>query len=219
MITFLRDYRFTFLLSSLLLLLVLIPIIGENHLVSFLLSLVISYTLLSCILVVSNNTLHFKIGLSLAVPYFILNWLHGYFPTIVWLERIDLIFGAFFFGFVTVVMLVMILKGSQVNIEVVFAALSAYLLIGVTWTFIYGIIDSYLPGSFNNIPADMIDPRYRFTYFSFVTLTTLGYGDITPNNSISQSWTVLEAIIGQIYLVVVISGLVGVYINRNRLSS
>lgn len=217
-LTILKKYRFSFLLSSLLLLLVLIPLIGENYWVGIILSLILTYTLLSCILVLSNNTFNFKIGLYLAIPYFFLNWLFGYFPSIVWLERIDLFVGVFFFGFVTIVMLVKILNLQKVvDLEVVFAALSAYLLIGFTWTFIYALIDSFLPGSFTNIPPDMVDPRYRFTYFSFVTLTTLGYGDITPSNSVSQSWAVLEAVVGQIYLVVVISGLVGVFINRKRL--
>lgn len=217
MSTFLREFRFSILLSSLLLLLVLIPLMGELPFVGFILSLTLSYILLSCILVLSNDRVNIKIGLFLAVPYFILNWVFHSFPSLVWLERIDLVFGVLFFGFVTVVMLVKILKCREVDLEIVFAALSAYILIGFTWAFIYALIDSFLPGSFINIPPDAIDPRYRFNYFSFVTLTTLGFGDITPVNSISQSWTILEAIIGQIYLVVVISGLVGAFINRDRI--
>ena len=213
---FLQKYRFFFLLFSLLLLLVIIPVIGDNHFIGLILSLLISYTLLSCILILSQNKLYFRIGLVLALPYFVINWFFGYYPTLLWLERVDLILGVLFFAFVTVVMLIKILARDEVDAETVFAALSAYLLLGFTWTFIYAIIDSYLPGSFTNIPPDSVDPRYRFTYFSFVTLTTLGYGDITPINAIAQSWTVLEAIIGQIYLVVIISGLVGIFISQTR---
>ena len=213
---FLRKYRFFFLLSSLLLLLVITPAIGDNHFIGLILSFLISYILLSCILVLYQNSLFFRIGMIMAVPYFVINWFFGYYPTLLWLERIDLILGVVFFGFVTVVMLIKILKREEVDTETVFAALAAYLLLGFTWMFIYALIDSYLPGSFTNIPPDTVDPRYRFTYFSFVTLTTLGYGDITPVNAVAQSWTILEAIIGQIYLVVVISGLVGIFISQTR---
>jgi voltage-gated potassium channel len=212
---FLNRHRYCFLLSSLLLLLVSAPIIHEFSFINSILSFFISYTLLTSILALSRRKILFQVSLILALPYFVLNWLFSYYPTVVIIERIDLISGIIFFSFLTIVLFYKVFKEHSVSLEIIFAALSIYLLIGITWCFIYALIDSFQPGSFNNIPPDLIDPRFRFTYFSFVTLTTLGYGDIFPNTSIAQSWVILEAVIGQIYLVVVISGLVGAFISRN----
>jgi voltage-gated potassium channel len=191
------------------------PIIHEFSFINSVLSFFISYTLLTSILALSRRKILFQVSLILALPYFVLNWLFSYYPTVVIIERIDLISGIIFFSFLTIVLFYKVFKEHSVSLEIIFAALSIYLLIGITWGFIYALIDSFQPGSFNNIPPDLIDPRFRFTYFSFVTLTTLGYGDIFPNTSIAQSWVILEAVIGQIYLVVVISGLVGAFISRN----
>ncbi len=55
-----------------------------------------------------------------------------------------------------------------------------------------------------------------FVYFSFVTLTTLGYGDITPTTPLTQSLVILEAIFGQIYLIIQVSWLVGLYVAHTR---
>ena len=211
----LNKCRYSFILSSLLLLMVLTPIIHEFKFISIALSAFLSFTLLTSISALSRKRLLFRISLVLALPYFILNWLFSYYPSVTLIERCDLIAGIIFFSFMTITLLYKIFNEQDVSIEIIFAALSAYLLIGITWSFIYALIDSLQPGSFNNIPPELIDPRFRFAYFSFVTLTTLGYGDITPINSIAQSWAILEAIIGQIYLVVVISGLVGVFISKN----
>ena len=86
------------------------------------------------------------------------------------------------------------------------------------WADVFSIIENVSPGSFadNSIEADaasgpelMRDRSDRFTYFSFVTLTTLGYGDITPLTRPAKNLVVLEAIFGQLYLAVLIARLVG----------
>jgi len=212
---FLNRHRYCFLLSSLLLLLVSAPIVHDFSFINMILTFFLSYTLLASILALSRRKALFQISLILALPYFVLNWLYSYYPTVSLIERFDLMSGIIFFSFITIVLFYKIFQEHSVSLEIIFAALSIYLLIGLTWGFIYALIDSFQPGSFNNILPDLIDPRFRFTYFSFVTLTTLGYGDITPNTSIAQSWVILESVIGQIYLVVVISGLVGAFISRN----
>jgi hypothetical protein len=86
------------------------------------------------------------------------------------------------------------------------------------WAHVFSIVENVSPGSFadNSIeanaaagPEPMRDQADRFTYFSFVTLTTLGYGDITPLSRSARNLTALEAIFGQLYLAVLIARLVG----------
>lgn len=94
-------------------------------------------------------------------------------------------------------------------------AVAAYLLIGITWAFIYGLLDQILPNAFS-LPADggeySIKRQGTITYFSFITLTTLGYGDITPTHEISRMFAVMEGLIGQLYPATLLARLVSMEI-------
>jgi len=86
-------------------------------------------------------------------------------------------------------------------------AVTIYLLLGLIWTRLYQLLESVSPGSFR-FPAGEELNAAALTYFSFVTLATLGYGDITPVSLIARDLAVLEAVMGQLYLVILISWLV-----------
>lgn len=108
----------------------------------------------------------------------------------------------------------------QISADGIAAALNGYLMLGLAWSMIYMCIELAHPGSFN-MPPGMALPVHpleitnqqwsSFTYFSYVTLTTLGYGDITPVTLMARHFTVLEAILGQFYLAVVVARLVGAF--------
>jgi voltage-gated potassium channel len=85
------------------------------------------------------------------------------------------------------------------------------------WTFIFVAVETLHPGSFNIPEGQNIEASRYFLYYSFVTLTTLGYGDITPATSITRSLCILEAVIGQLYLVVQVAWLVGVHVSQSML--
>ena len=87
-------------------------------------------------------------------------------------------------------------------------ALSVFLLVGVLWQLLYQTADLVFPDAFAGLSGE---PGVRLTqlfYFSFVTLTTLGYGDITPTRPETMSLVTVEAVVGQAYLVVVVAYLV-----------
>jgi hypothetical protein len=86
-------------------------------------------------------------------------------------------------------------------------AVTIYLLLGLIWTRLYQLLESVSPGSFR-FPAGEDLSAAALTYFSFVTLATLGYGDITPISLVARDLAVLEAVMGQLYLVILISWLV-----------
>jgi hypothetical protein len=91
------------------------------------------------------------------------------------------------------------------------AALCGYLLLGVAFGHAYCLVEEAVPGSFNGLTGDRSDAEvhFQFTYFSFVTLTTVGYGDITPAKDTARSLALVEAITGQFYLAVLVADLVG----------
>jgi hypothetical protein len=87
-----------------------------------------------------------------------------------------------------------------------------YFLMGVAWSFLYEIIYLFDPTAFQ---VDQVGPM-TFIYFSYTALTTLGFGDITPVNHMAISLTCLQAITGQMYLVIIIARLIGIYISQEH---
>ena len=89
----------------------------------------------------------------------------------------------------------------QVNLQLIMGLLVVYLLIGVGFGLAYRLAEAFAPGAFAPVNQGVSGA----TYFSFVTLATLGYGDITPVTSLARALAVAEAITGQLYLVSVVS--------------
>ncbi len=99
----------------------------------------------------------------------------------------------------------------RVNLDVIRGGICLYLLLGILWFFLYKII-MFFDANALSIPDGL--PHSSLFYFSFTTLTTLGYGDITPNNAFAMTLTNAEALVGQIYPAVVIAKLVSLYENE-----
>lgn len=103
-----------------------------------------------------------------------------------------------------------IFVAQRVLIEVVLAAASLYLVIGSVFTPVYGLIELLEPGSFAVASGAELGWQ-QLLYYSYVTLTTLGYGDITPIKFYAQSFAAIEAITGVLYIAILLSRLVGLY--------
>lgn len=123
--------------------------------------------------------------------------------------------GLVFFASVTVLLVrEVFLRMQRADAETVFTAINAYLLLGLTFAFAYMVIDVLVPGSFDHEQILMGDANERFesfVYFSYVTLTTLGFGDITPRSLEAGAFVYTEAMLGQLYLAVLVARLVGMY--------
>ncbi len=108
-------------------------------------------------------------------------------------------------------MLKRILKARVVGFDVLCSAVAVYLLIGVTWALTYIVIDILDPTAFEQLAVSAWAGGTDYVYFSFVTLTTLGYGDISPNGNFVRIWAVMEAGVGVLYLALLIARLVSLY--------
>jgi hypothetical protein len=98
-------------------------------------------------------------------------------------------------------------------------AVAAYILFGVTWSILYRFLDLCLPAAFSISAAPGITPheqRENFAYFSFVTMTTLGYGDITAVHPIARMFVVFEALVGQLYPATLLARLVSLEISHRQ---
>jgi len=127
-------------------------------------------------------------------------------------------------AFFCVSILAYVLHSGRVTSDKIFAAICVYLLLGFVWTYTYALLDDMQPGSFADSTetgrTDDVAHVSQLRYFSFATLTTLGYGDILPRSSTARTMAVLEAVMGQIYLAVLVARLVGLHIvHANRSQS
>jgi hypothetical protein len=105
---------------------------------------------------------------------------------------------------------VRLVTADRVDAELLCGALGAYLLLGVFWAVTYELISAAAPASFAT-PGGAVPNRSALLYFSFTTLTTTGYGDITAINPVVRMWAIFEAIIGTMYNATVIARLVSLY--------
>jgi voltage-gated potassium channel len=110
-----------------------------------------------------------------------------------------------------------VLWHGSVDLNKLMGAVSLYLMLGLIWSVVYTIVLVHSPGAFHGIePGNWQDNLAVTTYFSFVTLTTLGYGDIAPATPMAEVLVILEAIVGMFYLAIVVASLVGAMIARRH---
>ena len=104
-----------------------------------------------------------------------------------------------------------IVRGERVTLNTVYGAVCVYLLLVFFWAIVFSLIEDADPGSFA-ASYEIEDSVSDFLYFSMVTQTTLGYGDITPVTALSRSLSSLQAAIGQVFLVVTVARLVALQV-------
>ena len=118
-------------------------------------------------------------------------------------------FGALLYAFIVSILLKDLLVQRVITADMIFCAISIYLLIGFMWGGIYGVIETVDPGAFTGL-----DRTADILYFSFVALTTVGFGDIAPVSVLARRLAVLEAAMGSIYMAIIVALIVGRYLSR-----
>jgi len=203
--------RFLFLLLALLLALILGPALHPFPGMRILLTVFWSLVLLSSIYAVSQNKRTIVIAVLLALPFFT-EELSAHFIQSLILLAIGKLFGALFFAFVAYNILRFIYGQREIHPSTLIAASVVYLLIAAMWSYFYSILETIHPGSFHFPDTGVGHLKNPFIYFSFVTITTLGYGDITPNTGFAASLSMVEAVVGQLYIAVQVAWLVGIHV-------
>jgi voltage-gated potassium channel len=106
---------------------------------------------------------------------------------------------------------------NNISANRIIGAICVYLMIGVIWSIFYSLLEVGVPGSFKGLmKQSSTDWSPDWVYYSFVTLSTLGYGDITPLTFSARALSYFEAIVGQFYLAILVAGLVGAYLSNNQ---
>jgi len=110
-----------------------------------------------------------------------------------------------------------VFSGARVNRNRLYGAMCVYLLMGLAWAIVYTFIFNFFPASFHGMEAPGNPVVFDdFLYFSFVTLASLGYGDISPAGPLARTFAYLEVIAGQFYIAIMVAGLVGLYMKKRE---
>jgi Ion channel len=203
------------LLIALALLFFFFPFVEEVKDGDVIVSILLSLVLLSAVLAVADRKRVFFIGLVLAIPAIAGRWISHFRPDLV-PPPVFLTAGLVLIAFVVANLLRFVLRAPSVNVEVLCASISAYLMLGLLWTVAYWLVDQLTPGAFAfNINAGrQTMSGFNAFYFSFVTLSTVGYGDITPVSKVARMLAAMEAMTGLLYVAVLIARLVSLYSTR-----
>ena len=144
-------------------------------------------------------------------------------PGTPWPLGLSLGFPLLLYMFVLLTVVRQVLSSKQVTLDTLFGAAAGYFLIGLVWATAYTWIELSSPGSFAMNPVN--DPAatgfnwFESIHFSYVTLTTLGYGEITPVSPFARSLSFLEAATGVLYVAVLVARLVSGYMSKDELAA
>jgi hypothetical protein len=153
------------------------------------------------------------IALVLAVPAITARWINHFRPDLVH-PSVFLVCALVLLAFVIGHLLHFILRAPVVTVDVLCASIAAYLMLGLMWTVAYWLVDQVTPGgafSFNTGRGAQSMNGFTGFYFSFITLSTVGYGDITPVSRAARWLAAMEAMTGLLYVAVLIARLVSMY--------
>lgn len=166
-----------------------------------------------------NSKATFVAGLILAGVAVLLT-IGAYATSIQALQNLSLLVVLVFFLLTCIVAVHDVLLGGQIDINRLIGAACIYLLSGALWGIVYFLLNVVSPGSFDGVGGETWSEQLNeFTYHSFVTLTTLGYGDVTPALPIARTLSYLEAVLGQLYLTVLVAALVGIHIANRQVGA
>jgi len=204
-----------YLLVSLLFIFVVSPFVVPYYYGPTILNVIAAIVLLSATYAVSRRRSFFIFALSLSLVSIALTFWLAAAPSH-WLIVISHGSLVILIVFFSVTILSYVLGTGKVTWDKIYGAVCAYLLLGYAWTFAYSLIEELQPGSFGSsttpMPHDLVGRVMQLRYFSFVTLATVGYGDIVPRMPAARTMALLEAILGQFYLVALVGRLVGLHI-------
>ena len=110
-----------------------------------------------------------------------------------------------------------VLLSGRVNSNTLVGSMAIYLLLGLIWATLYLLVLEFIPDAFNGIEYRQWSDNFSTAlYFSYVTLTSLGYGDITPTSELSRTLAYCESVTGTFYLAIVVASLIGARAGRHH---
>ena len=204
--------NFKYLLVSLIILVFAIPSLNRHTLSSHpdLLEMIFATSLIFAVLSLIQHAKKYFLGILVAL-FAIVCALIAIFTELSVFTNLMLIAAIIFFVVGTidsVYQVFMVRKG--VNFNKILGAICIYIFLALIWSIFYQLLEDLIPGSFNGLSAGLKHTHFNdLVYYSLVTITTLGYGDITPATPLAKALVIIEVIVGVFYIAILVAALVG----------
>lgn len=186
------------------------PTIGGGQALIF----ALEATLIIGVWSIVRQRLWFAVGVAL-IAIGAINLILDIFINYSWAPYVNLIVALLFYLMTTGIAFSALLKGERIDLNTLMGSICVYILVGMSWSILYFFESIVHPGAFNGV--NITSTKQEFTdllYYSFVTLSTLGYGDITPITPIARTLAYIEALFGQFYIAILVASFVGMHISR-----
>ena len=204
------------LLTLALVLTVILHPIMETLFGANMMNVLLTLLLLAGLRAISGHRWLFRIMGAVVLPVLAANWVVDNLqsaPVVEWLTSIVtqlfllVVMGTVFWD---------VIKARKVTADVIFGSVAVYLLVGVVMAMVYQLINTIDPGTvIASVTADVTTRTAafdQFLYFSFITLTSVGFGDLSPLGQYARSFAVFEGVVGQLYLAILVARLVGAHL-------
>ncbi|MEW6144496.1 MAG: ion channel [Thermodesulfobacteriota bacterium] len=213
-----RARRFAYLAKSIVILIVAYPYLELDIPGQLILTVITIFVMVSLVIAVSDKKRNIIIALCFALPWFVSLMINLplFESARSILVRKEIVFAVLLFSFTTFNIFIHLLKSREVTTEILFASVCVYLLVGLTWATLYIFLEYVSPGSFIDTSGKIAIDAPRFLFFSYITLTTTGYGTLVPVTDPARSLALMEAIVGQLYLAILVARLVGLHISKPK---
>jgi hypothetical protein len=166
---------------------------------------------ISGVYALSKNQSAWRVSFLLVILVLSLKVLHYFNNQIAYLFTLEVVFGLLLFILILGVILRHIFTTEEVTSDVVTGGACVFVLLGFIWSYMYSLLELAHPDSFKAPDYTNHNLLLDFNYYSFVTLTTVGYGDIVAITSQARGLSILEAIVGQLYLAIILGRLIGLH--------
>ncbi len=207
------NARFSYLFLTIILLFLLRPFVEGATAIALITNIFFWLIIISCVWAIHEKKRHQWFAIAMSAVAILDDLLDFFLKNAItsWVSKIVIVF---FLGYAVVSILFYLVRQEEVTADMMMAGASEYILIGLLWACFYILIEAVYPGSFNFAGTKM--DRSGFLYFSFVTLTTTGYGDALPVSVQARSLAMLEMITGQLYIAMTVARLVSLYTVRGN---
>jgi voltage-gated potassium channel len=216
MLGYVKNYNFFILLAGLVGFLLLTPVLQvyAHDSVRLLILWGLCLTLLIQVWSLIENVVLFRFGMMLTILSFFLTGFGELYPEIVFIKLMSTVTFLIFFGLALVIAAKEVFSRASISANTFAGAFSLYLLLGMIWTLLYILAYQLEPGAFKGV--DPYVASGELIYFSYITLTSLGYGDIVALTPVTRTLAFIEVIVGQFYMAVLVGALVGKYITHHN---
>ena len=211
-----RKYDNYILFFSLVGVLFLLPFVNAMPMLRF--ALVGQYTFVMLYLVFSarHTRALYLVDMAFVVPTLIATWLDSVYQN-EYTFVASYLSMMIFFLYLQYLVIRQMIHAHKVDTNTIFGAMNIYLLAGLIWAYAFILLNHFDSSAFHLASYENISKEVElFTYYSYSTLTTLGYGDIVPESAQARMLSVLEAVFGQLYLAIVIAKLVSISWREER---